>query len=105
MSRVRGRDTKPELFVSWIGARQAAQREQPRHEPDISLRLARADELRHLVEAGEVVPRLGRGGAVCQDATVWQLDRPGQIAEGHEPAAGSRRAAHRSRIRTTFLRA
>ena len=45
-----------ELFpVPWIGARQATQREQTRHEPDIGLRLARADELRHLVEAGEVV--------------------------------------------------
>ena len=77
-----------ELFpVPWIGARQAAQREQTRQEPDISLHLARADELRHLVEAGEVVERLGRGGAGCQDAPAWKLYRPGHVAEGNEPTS------------------
>ena len=50
---------------------------------------------------GEMVPGLGRGGG--QDATARQLDRPGHLAKGHEPADGSIRAAHRSRSRTNFL--
>ena len=78
-----------ELFpLPWIGARQAAQREQTRHEPDISLCLARADELRHLVEAGEVVPRLWRGRR--QSATVGQLDIGGHVAEENEPVSFTR---------------
>ena len=62
-------------------------------------RVARADELRHLVESGEVVPRLGRGVVGGQDATARQFNNPGHAADGHEPADWSRGAAHRSRIR------
>ena len=45
--------------VSGVGARQAAQRQQPCHEPQISVRFAGPDKLVHLIEAGEVAPRLG----------------------------------------------
>ena len=44
-----------------VAAGQGAQRQQPRHEAKIGVRFAGTDKLVHLIEAGEVVPRLGRG--------------------------------------------
>ena len=46
-----------------VGARQAAQRHHPRHETQIGIRFAGPDKLIHLVEAGVMVQRLGRGFA------------------------------------------
>ena len=43
--------------------------EQPRHELDISCRVARAEKLRHSVEAGVMMQAWGV--AVGQDATTW----------------------------------
>ena len=64
-----------------IPARQTAQRKQPRHETDLGVRFARADELRHLVELHEVTVRLG-----CAFALRWHLDaRWVDSAEGNEP--------------------
>ena len=40
--------------IFWVGARQRAERKQPRHEAHIWVRVARGDELRHLVELREV---------------------------------------------------
>ena len=45
--------------VTGVGAGQAAQRHQPRHEAQIGVRFAGPDQLVHLVGQGEVVPRLG----------------------------------------------
>ena len=86
-----------------VTAQQTAQCEQPRHEVEIGLRFAGLDELIDLLQCGEVVPGLGRDGG--QAATARQVDRRGHIAEGHEPADGSRRVAHRSRRRTNVLSA
>ena len=44
-----------------VGAGQGAERHQPRHEAKIGVRFAGPDQLVHLIEAGEVAPRLGRG--------------------------------------------
>ena len=52
-----------------VTARQTAQREQPSHETKVGVSLARADELRHLVELREVVARLW-----CEIAARWHLD-------------------------------
>ena len=59
----RVRSVAPDVLfpVPWIGARQAAQRQQPRHEPKIGVCLARLDELIDLVKTGEMVPRVVRG--------------------------------------------
>ena len=73
------------FLVAGVGARQAAQCEQPRHEAKIGVGFARLNELVDLVETGEVVQRLGHGWR--QGATVGQRDRPGDIAEGNESAA------------------
>ena len=80
------RSVAPDVLkpLLWIGTRQAAQCQQPRHEADIGFRFARLDELIDLVETGEVVPRLGCGWR--QGAAVGQLDRPGDIADRHESA-------------------
>ena len=67
---------------------------QPPHEAEIGVRLARANKLIDLVETGEVVPRLGRGGR--QGSTAGQFDRPGYVAERHEPADWSNWFTHRS---------
>ena len=50
-------------LVAGVAAGQAAQRHRPRHETKIGVRFAGPDKLIHLVEAGEVVQRLGRGFA------------------------------------------
>ena len=42
-----------------VGAGQGAERHQPRHEAEIGVRFAGPDQLVHLIEAGEVAPRLG----------------------------------------------
>ena len=68
----------------WVGARQAAQREQPRHEPEIGLRFAGLDELIDLVQCGEVVSCLERGRPGGQAVTTGPLDRPGDVAEGNK---------------------
>ena len=47
--------------VAGVGARQAAQRHQPRHEAYVGIVFAGLNQLVHLVEAGEVVSRLGGG--------------------------------------------
>ena len=61
--------------VPRIRSRQRAEGEQPRHEAEIGVGLARLDELIDLVQRGEVVPDLGRGGR--QAATTRQ------VATGH----------------------
>ena len=61
--------------VAGVASRQGAQRHHPRHETQIGVRFASPDQLVHLIEAGEVVPRLGRGFAD-------RLDRTGQIGQG-----------------------
>ena len=78
------RPVAPDVFlpVPWIRARQRAEGEQPRHEPKIGLRFAGLDELIDLLQCGEVVPRLGRGGR--QGSTAGQFDRPGHVAEGNK---------------------
>ena len=65
-----------------------APREQPRHEAEIGVRLARVDELVDLVEAGEVVSRPRRGRR--QGATVGQLDTGDHVAEGNKPISFTR---------------
>ena len=55
--------------------RQGAERHCARHETEIGVRFAGADKLVHLIEAGEVVQRLGRGFAE-------RLDGAAQIGEG-----------------------
>ena len=45
--------------VAGVGAGQGAQRHRPRHEAESRVRFAGPDKLVHLIEAGEVVPRLG----------------------------------------------
>ncbi len=47
-------------MVAGVGAGQAAQRQQPRHEAEIGVRFAAPDKLVHLIGLGEVVQRLGR---------------------------------------------
>ena len=42
-----------------VGAGQGTQCHQPRHEAEIGVRFAGPDQLVHLIEAGEVAPRLG----------------------------------------------
>ena len=48
------------VLVSGVGAGQAAQCQQPRHESQIGVRFAGPDKLIHLIGLGEVVPCLGR---------------------------------------------
>ena len=60
--------------VAGVGAGQAAQRHQPRHEAESGVRFAGRDKLVHLVGLGEVVERLGRGVAD-------RLDRPVQVGD------------------------
>ena len=70
--------------VAGVGAGQGAERHHPRHEAEIGGRFAGPDKLIHLVEAGEVVQRLGRGFADC-------LHRAGEIGDdftdGNQPVA------------------
>ena len=54
VERVRPIDALEIVPVFWVGARQRAEREQPRHEAQLGVRFARGDELRHLVELREV---------------------------------------------------
>ena len=54
VERVRPVDALELVPVFGVGARQRAEREQPRHETQIRVRVARGDELRHLVELREV---------------------------------------------------
>ena len=54
--------------VAGVGARQAAQREQPRDVAELRIGFAHADELRHLIETSEVTPRPGSDGAAGQGA-------------------------------------
>ena len=61
------------VSVAGVGAGQAAQRQQPRHEAEIGVRLASRDQLVHLIEAGEAPPR--RWGF------AERLDRAGQIGD------------------------
>ena len=61
--------------VAGVGAGQAAQRHQPRHETHVGVLFAGLDQLVHLIQAREVVPRLGRG-------FVERPDRPAQIGQG-----------------------
>ena len=63
-----------------LGAWQTTQREQPPHEAEIGVRFVRANKLIDLVETGEVVPRLWRGGR--QGSTAGQFDHPGHVADG-----------------------
>ena len=98
VERERAVDALVFFLLAGVGARQTAQREQSRHETEIGVCLARADELRHLVEHGEVVPCLERGEAGGQDATAGQFDTSGHFTERHEPADRSRRCTHRSTI-------
>ena len=76
VERVRAVHALELVPVFWVGARQRAKRKQPRHEAQIRVRVARGDELRHLVELREV-SRL---------AASWQLDgfgrSRGKIAVG-----------------------
>ena len=60
--------------VAGVGAGQGAQRHHPGHETQVGVRFAGPDKLVHLIEAGEVVQRLGRGFAD-------RLHRPAQIGE------------------------
>ena len=46
--------------VTGIGAGQAAQRQQPRHEAEIGVCFTGPDKLAHLIESCEVVAGLGR---------------------------------------------
>ena len=55
-----GRSTRTR---AWVASRQGAQRHRARHEAEIGVRFAGRDKLVHLIEAGEVVHRLGRGFA------------------------------------------
>ena len=48
--------------IAGVGARQAAQRHQPRHESHVGFRFASLDKLVRLIEACEVMQRLGQGG-------------------------------------------
>ena len=68
-----------------IGAWQRTQREQPRHEPEIGVCLARANELVDLVETGEVVPRLGSTIAERFHRDTRQVN--GNVADGNELTA------------------
>ena len=68
------------LAQDGVAARQIAQREQPRHETDLDVGFAHADELPHLVELREV-PRLAASGHV--DAGQGE----GEIADWNKPAA------------------
>ena len=87
--------TPDEFFpVPWIGARQTAQREQPCYEAQVGVCLARTNQLVDLVETGEVVPRLGRGGR--QGSTAGQFNDAGYGADGHEPTDWSNWFTHRS---------
>ena len=49
--------------IAGVGAGQAAQRHHPCHEAQVRVRFAGRNKLVHLIEAGEVVQRLGRGFA------------------------------------------
>ena len=48
------------VLVAGVGAGQAAQRQRSRHEAHVGVRFTSPDKLVHLIESGEVVPRLGR---------------------------------------------
>ena len=70
--------------IFWVGARQRAEREQPRHEAQIGVRFARGDELRHLVELREV-SRLAAAITAGWHRDVGQVD--GNIADRNKPTA------------------
>ena len=65
--------------VTGVGAGQAAQRQQARHEAQIGAREAGPNQLVHLIEAGEMVQCLGRGVA---DPDSGQAE--GNFGEGNE---------------------
>ena len=50
----------------------------------------RADELVYLVEACEVMQRLGSGSAAGQGVTAGEFDRFGNVAERNEPVSFTR---------------
>ena len=79
----RVRVVAPNVFVPAAGvrARQATQRKHVRYEAELGVRFARADELRHLVEACEVMQRLGSDG---------EFDRLGNVAERNEAVSFTR---------------
>ena len=73
--------------VAGVGARQTTQREQPRHETHLGVRVARGDELVDLVELREVSASLGRAFSARGRRDVWQVDTGDQLADGHEPSS------------------
>ena len=62
--------------VAGVGALQTAQREQPRHEAEFGVGLARLNELVDLVETGEVVPALGVQTVLGRDHRAARHRRP-----------------------------
>ena len=56
----RERPIAPDILklIAEVGARQRTEREHPRHEAQVGVRFTGRDELRHLVELGEVAARL-----------------------------------------------
>ena len=56
-------DTLVLKLASRVGAGQGTQHHQPRHETRVGVGQGGSHELIYLIEAGEVVPRLGRGFA------------------------------------------
>ena len=73
--------------VAWVRARQRTEREQPRHKAQVGIRVARGDELRHLVERGEVAASLGRALSARGHRDAGQIDISDQVADGHEPVS------------------
>ena len=73
--------------IAGVGARQTTQREQPRHEAQLGVRVARGDELVDLVELREVSASLGRAFSARWRRDVWQVDTGDQLADGHEPSS------------------
>ena len=77
-------DTLVLMPVAGIGAGQGAQHHHPGHEAQIGVRFTGPDKLVHLIGAGEVGQRLGRGFAD-------RFHRAAQIGEGitdqNQPAA------------------
>ena len=54
------------IAASRVGARQTAQRQQPPYVTNFQVRLASPNKLIDLIEAGVVVPRLGRYQRECR---------------------------------------
>ena len=83
-SRLKPKDLMDTRLLTWVGTRQAAQREQPRHETNFGVRVTHGDELRHLVELREV-SRLGCAFAAGWHRNAGQVE--GKIADGNEATA------------------